>query len=230
MRRLGPLLLLAALACLVSMMAFAQQPERWPLGLSNLSAPPVSMRQTVDGPVLGLVDGSHWLVEWQGDAAVLTPAVAPPQQTAPDLIPHGRVAVSQDDRTIRRAWLAVPTTDYAHGILGDEMKAAELRVETADGKTLIAKAPAGSVFEDLELRLWDIDFDGRVEVWVMRSDHDQGARLEAYAVEGQALKLLYTTRPSAMVFAGSTRLVWRTLPVMAGVKWLWCGRRISAAS
>ena len=64
----------------------------------------------------------------------------------------------------------------------------------------------------------------------MRSDHDQGARLEAYAVEGQALKLLYTTRPSAMVFAGSTRLVWRTLQVMAGVKWLWCGRRISAAS
>jgi len=112
-------------------------------------------------------------------------------ESAPGLIPDGRVV--RGTGSIRRAWLAEPTAEYDHGILGDGIEAAALKVETADGVVLSVPAPVGTVFEDLSPRLWDIDGDGDAEAWVIRSGPGEGGRLEAYSVQQGKLALRFAT-------------------------------------
>mgnify|MGYP003650348967 FL=1 len=95
---------------------------------------------------------------------------------------------------------AAPTERYPHAILGDRYEAATLLVETADGRILGAAAPEQSVFEDLEPRLWDLDQDGSPEVWVIRTDAQHGAGLEAYTIQAGKLSRRYGTPPIGMGF------------------------------
>lgn len=112
---------------------------------------------------------------------------------APQPIPHGTVASGEAD--IRSAWLAGPTEDYPHGVLGDAIEASALVVMTRDGQELTFRLSDGSVFEDTTPRLADIDGDGRDEVWTVRTDGTYGARLEAYGVVDGALVRRFATAP-----------------------------------
>ncbi|WP_349371302.1 VCBS repeat-containing protein [Salinarimonas sp.] len=117
-------------------------------------------------------------------ASVPAPALA--QAPGPeDRIPHSAVATG--GRDVARAWLAEPTTRYAHGVLGDAIEAGALVVETRGGERLIHRLPERFVFEDLTPRLADLDGDGRDEVIVVRADARLGAALVVYGVEGGAL-------------------------------------------
>lgn len=176
-----------------SVAAQAADQKLWPVGSLPLAATPVSLEPTSKGPLLRLSDGSAWHVEMAGDTSALKAAVVTAPETAPDLIPDGKVV--RGSGTIRRAWLAEPTTEYGHAILGDGIEAAALKVETADGALLSFSAPAGTVFEDLTPRLWDLDQDGDAEAWVIRSGPEEGGRLEAYSVQDGALRLRYATDP-----------------------------------
>lgn len=82
---------------------------------------------------------------------------------------------------------ARPTERYAHGVLGDRIEWGSLRATLADGQAVEYVIPDASVFEDIAPRLADIDGDGRPEVWTVRADAADGARLEAYVVENEAL-------------------------------------------
>ncbi len=186
MLRLALLLLLA-----FSAPAQAADQERWPVGSLPLPAKPQSLERTADGTLLRLVDGSAWHVTWDGDLPALQATAAPAPDTAPGLIPDGRVARSNGQ--IRRAWLASPTSAYRHGILGDTIEASALNIETADGTLLSAFAPEGTVFEDLTPRLWDLD--GEAEAWVIRSGPEEGALLEAYSIQNGSLALRFATDP-----------------------------------
>jgi hypothetical protein len=95
--------------------------------------------------------------------------------------------VAEGARDIARAWLAEPTTRYAHGVLGDAIEAGALVVETRAGERLVHRLPERHVFEDLTPRLADLDGDGRDEVIVVRADARLGAALAVYGVEGGAL-------------------------------------------
>ena len=88
------------------------------------------------------------------------------------------------------AEFANPTDRYPHGVLGDDLEWASLRitVETPVGngdglftgqttRTYSLDAPADLVFEDLEPRLWDITGDGAPEVVVVQSHQRLGARI-----------------------------------------------------
>ncbi|MGJ3264527.1 MAG: FG-GAP repeat domain-containing protein [Salinarimonas sp.] len=120
------------------------------------------------------------------------PALA--QAPSPDArIPHSTVATGTRD--IARAWLAEPTTRYAHGVLGDAIEAGALAVETQDGTRLVHRLPADHVFEDLAPRLVDLDGDGRDEVIVVRADSRLGAALAVYGVEDGALVETAATPP-----------------------------------
>jgi len=167
--------------------------ERWPLGRLALPEAAVAMEKAGDGALLRLSDGSYRRVIWDEGGAALEPAAAPERESAPDMLPDGDVV--RGEGTIRRAWLAAPTSRYDHAILGDGIEAAELRVETADGETLVYDAPHDTVFEDLTPRLWDLDGDGEAEVWVVRSGPIEGARFEAYTVREGALRLRMATEP-----------------------------------
>ncbi len=177
----------------VASAAQAADEKRWSVGRLALPAAPSSLEKGAAGPLLSLADGSAWTVRWKDDAPSLQRATLPPPDTAPGLIPGGRVA--EGAGAIRRAWLAEPARGYGDGTLDGVAKAKSLRIETAAGETLSTQAPDGTVFEDLAPRLWDLDADGQAEAWVIRTDPAEGARLEAYAVHEGALIKRFATDP-----------------------------------
>jgi hypothetical protein len=136
-----------------------------------------------------------------GHAAKLTVrSVGPPlpeilETKWPDQLPQSRVA--RGYRDITAAWLAGPTDRYRHGVLGDELEATRLVVETRSGKHLQVDLPLRRVFEDLEPRLADVDGDSRDEIIVVESDTASGASLAVYGIAGGKL-----TRIAATSFLG----------------------------
>lgn len=194
MLRSALVLLLGLLLGLSSAVQAAEE-KLWPVGRLGLAVEAVSLEAAgaAEAPLLRLADGSAWLVVWEGDSPTLKAATPPVPESAPGLIPDGQVV--RGTGAIRRAWLAEPTAVYGHGVLGDGIEAVALKVETAGGETLSFQAAAGTVFEDLTPRLWDLDNDGDAEAWVIRSGPKEGARLEAYTVQDGALRLRFATDP-----------------------------------
>jgi hypothetical protein len=91
---------------------------------------------------------------------------------------------------IRSAWLTAPTTIYGHGILGDRIEASGLRAIRRDGTGLEFFLGRDSVFEDLRVRLVDLDGDGQEELVAIRSYLDRGAALAVYRVTAAGIEPL----------------------------------------
>jgi hypothetical protein len=118
-------------------------------------------------------------------------APVPPAEKIPvpsDIIPHAAIVPGVLD--IKAAWLAGPTGRYDHGVLGDAIEAAALKVETGTGKILSYQLPSYSVFEDLTPRLADLDGDGRDEIVVVRSSAGAGAAVAVLGIRGDKLDLI----------------------------------------
>lgn len=130
------------------------------------------------GSALGLRPAVAVELELRSVADFRPPAAAIP--SAPDQLPHSQVA--NGARDLARAWLASPTRRYAHAVLGDDLEASALRVQTRSGRTLAATLPEDCVFEDLVPRLVDLDADGRDEVVVVQSCQSTGAMITAWGV------------------------------------------------
>ncbi len=96
---------------------------------------------------------------------------------------------------IRWASYSDATTRYDHGILGDAVEAAGLRVMTTDKGPcdLNVLLPEHSVFEDVAPRIADLDGDGRNEVVVVETHRDLGAALAVYGLRGGKLVKLDAT-------------------------------------
>jgi hypothetical protein len=114
-----------------------------------------------------------------------------PAAKRPGQLPQSRVAHGY--RNITAAWLAAPTDRYRHGVLGDELEAARLVVETRAGKRLQVDLPPTRVFEDLEPRLADVDGDSRDEIIVVESDTASGASLAVYGIVDDRLVRIAAT-------------------------------------
>lgn len=118
----------------------------------------------------------------------------PPVDSAtekPDQLPLSRVA--RGHRNITSAWFADPTDRYRHSVLGDDLEAGRLVVETRSGKRLQVDLSPRRVFEDLEPRLVDVDGDGRDEIIVVESDQFLGASLAVYGIiDGRLVRLAAT--------------------------------------
>lgn len=146
----------------------------------------------VDGaPVLKAEAGDYQVLHLPDGKLALAPLPAPEEEIVPtpsDIIPHARIV--QGARDIRAAWFASPTERYGHGVLGDRIEAAALKVETASGEILSHELTADSVFEDLTPRLADIDGDGRDEIIAVRSYADRGAAVALFGIrDGQLIRL-----------------------------------------
>lgn len=117
-----------------------------------------------------------------GDAVSLDPGLPS------DGLPQSQPGFGFGD--IETAWLIAPTDRYDHGVLGDGLEAAGLRVRPLDGADVAVLLDDGSVFEDLTPRIVDLDFDGRDEVITMRSSAGRGAALSVYGLrEGRLVRL-----------------------------------------
>ena len=109
----------------------------------------------------------------------------------PDQLPQSHATRGYHNITV--AWLAGPTDRYRHGVLGDDLEATRLVVETRSGKRLQVDLPLRRVFEDLEPRLADVDGDSRDEIIVVESDTKLGASLALYGIIDGQLKRIAAT-------------------------------------
>lgn len=167
--------------------------------LRGRARPPQSLALTPEGtlPLLRArwADGSEAGIVWTPAGPALQPltARALPGPPAKDAIPHSRAGVGAGN--IKRALLIGATRRYRHGVLGDGIEAAALRVELRDGRRLRLELDADSVFEDLVPRVADIDGDGVEEVTVVRSYRRAGAALVVLRVEDGRLHIVAETPP-----------------------------------
>jgi hypothetical protein len=126
----------------------------------------------------------------------------PPPATAKRLVGSRAVQGSKD---IAWAWLGTPTLRYPHKALGSATHAATLHVQMASGtsvpKELVYTLPFSKVFEDLTVRLVDLDGDGRDEIIVVESDAVHGAATVVLGVRAKSL-----TELARSPYAGSTFL------------------------
>ncbi len=113
--------------------------------------------------------------QWQ--CGIALPAKPPPPPASAKRLGGSQAVRGQKD--IAWAWLGSPTTRYPHKALGSATHAATLHVltETAQGQQqeLVYRLPFTRVFEDLTVRLVDIDADGRDEMVVIESDALRGS-------------------------------------------------------
>ena len=132
-------------------------------------------------------------------------AVAAPPAAAQRLA--GSQAV-QGQRDIAWAWLGSPTDRYPHAALGSRTHAGSVHVLVA-GPTgalqeVFYRLPINRVFEDLTLRLADLDQDGRDEIIVIESDALRGASLVVLGLDdlqtGKALREKARSPPAGSTF------------------------------
>lgn len=91
-------------------------------------------------------------------------------------------------------YLAWPTQDYGHGILGDQTEASGFCVAGLQtGRAAKLRLEPGSVFEDLRVRLVDLTGDGQEEFVVIRSYLDRGAALAVYHLVDSRIEHLAET-------------------------------------
>ena len=102
---------------------------------------------------------------------------------ARDVIPDGQAGKGQG--MIAEAWLIQPTDRYDHGVLGDAIEAGALRVVTRDNRFAIHRLTDGSVFEGTTPLVGDVDGDGREEVLVINSNHQEGSAIHIYRLTDQ---------------------------------------------
>ena len=116
--------------------------------------------------------------------------------------------VVQGQRNMAWAWLGSPTERYPHTALGSRSHAGSIHVLTAAPggafQEIIYRLPINRVFEDLTLRLVDIDQDGRDEIIVIKADVLHGASVVVLGLEdslnGKNLKELARSPPAGSTF------------------------------
>lgn len=138
-----------------------------------------------DGQALVHTDSSQLLAVQAGQDGAWV--VEPPGFRTRSLVAVANVlpqsSSAEGSGNIRRAWLSDATDRYRHGVLGDRLEAAALRVRLAGGTVLILQAGDGAVFEDLQPRLADLDGDGRDEIIVVKSYLERGAALAVVGLD-----------------------------------------------
>ena len=116
--------------------------------------------------------------------------------------------VAQGQRDIAWAWLGSPTDRYPHAALGSRSHAGSISVlASAPGgpqQEITYRLPVNRVFEDMTLRLADMDQDGRDEIIVIESDVLRGASLVVLGLEdapnGKILKEKARSPPAGSTF------------------------------
>jgi hypothetical protein len=93
----------------------------------------------------------------------------------------GQTATAKD---VASASLALATSRYDHGVLGDAVEWGALDLKLSDGTRLRLTLPESRVFEDVSARVVDVDGDGSREVLVVETDLQRGASLAVYGPEG----------------------------------------------
>ena len=116
--------------------------------------------------------------------------------------------VAQGQRDIAWAWLGSPTERYPHAALGSRTHAGSVHVlatgPAGQQQEIAFRLPLNKVFEDLTLRLVDIDQDGSDEIIVIEADALRGASVVVLGLVdvpgGKALREKARSPPAGSTF------------------------------
>ncbi len=112
------------------------------------------------------------------------------------MLPDGEITQTR----LFKTWLSGTTGIYRHGILGDPTEAPAINVLTGEGRKFEFKISQRSVFEDLRVRLIDLNGDGKEELVAIRSYLDAGAALSVFALAADGINLLAETPPIGLSY------------------------------
>lgn len=142
-------------------------------------------------------------------------------------LPEKEIVTSPDRRFY--AQYALPTSEYAHGILGDKIEAKQL-VVVADSVFYELILSENFVFEDIYPRLFDIDGDEQPEVITIRTHKSLGAGIAIYKIEKNKLVEFASVKEIGRTFRwlnivaindidndGITELAWIETPHIGGI-------------
>lgn len=142
-----------------------------------------------------LCDGSSGQLVFAGAKPqvvnILKDAVPVPRVEPVHKLPDGEITPGQD--RIGTVWLSGPTRRYNHAILGDDIEASGLALQFRDGGRASFELGPESVFEDLRVRVIDLNGDKQDELLVIRSYLEGGAALAVYGLEEEAIVQLGET-------------------------------------
>jgi hypothetical protein len=97
-------------------------------------------------------------------------------------LPDGETTVLGGYRT----YLIDPTNRYDHGVLGDRIEAGGFVVEKGS-RRFVYRLPDDAVFEDLRVRIYDLDGDDVPEMIVIKSYLQRGSTIAIYRLQGDAI-------------------------------------------
>jgi len=101
-----------------------------------------------------------------------------------DPLPDSRVVTDGTDLYA----LSGPTDRYDHAVLGDALEASGVEIVRADGSgSVVVTVEAPDVIEAVSPMLADVDGDGALDIVVTQSNDDAGARIVAYALDGETI-------------------------------------------
>ncbi|WP_281019106.1 MULTISPECIES: VCBS repeat-containing protein [unclassified Minwuia] len=101
--------------------------------------------------------------------------------------------VARGTGLIAEAWLGQPVGRYGHGVLGDRTEAGTLYARLANGRVVGHRLDSRSVFEDLTVRLADLNGNGQDELVVVQSSLEQGSALAVLGLRAGRLQAIART-------------------------------------
>ncbi len=111
----------------------------------------------------------------------------------PDQI-AGTTAARASGRIVA-AWFAEPVTSYGHNVLGELPEAKTVRARLRSGEVLGYRLSGNAVFEDVTVRLADLDGDGTPELLVIKSRPGVGSSLLVLRLASGRLEQWVETAP-----------------------------------
>ncbi len=105
-----------------------------------------------------------------------------------DLLPDSRVV--RGSGLITAAWLGQPVRRYGHGVLGDRIEGGTLYARLTNGRTIGHRLDSRSVFEDLTVRLADLNGNGQDELVVVQSNLEKGSALAVFGLRAGRLQAI----------------------------------------
>jgi hypothetical protein len=192
----------AVMGLLTGLFLAVNQAKAQPLFISTEISPPVSAAalEVLEGEVYVIgADRSRWRIDIQDGGAKFAVSDTRPSEGRPvDALPDGIVAT--DRASGRRGWLTKPTRRYNHGVLGDRIEAAGLRIRDRQGSIHDHMLGDQAVFEDRKVRFWDVSGDGHAEIVVVRSGLDTGAQLAVFDLRAGGVVEIASSQPIGQAF------------------------------
>lgn len=129
-----------------------------------------------------LEDGAQASIDADGQLRLIRQEVT--YTLAADALPDARILSDGEGRLL---FLSTPTTEYPHGVLGDEYEAKTITlvnaIDTPEILRIIQIDP-GDVIEGIAPIWVDLDSDGSREIILTQSNANSGARLVVYHEDG----------------------------------------------